>query len=168
MSIQQLPREILYNICQYLVAEDIVDFQKVLPEVLHCGIFPDEKKRIAHVRKEAKKRYENTVGIFKRYQFCKVRVIESEDSLHSKKILLKLYNEKIHTVVFKELEYFFRMKEFLRKRYNLLAQVMNLVEIEEEVEICPSCGKLNLGFQDFWWHLKFDYPHCFEFFSQYW
>ena len=39
MTLQQLPQEILYNICQYLDVQDVVDFQEALPEVLQCGIF---------------------------------------------------------------------------------------------------------------------------------
>ena len=45
MTLQQLPREILYNICQYLDVKDVVDFQKALPAVSQCGIFFDLKKR---------------------------------------------------------------------------------------------------------------------------
>ena len=44
MILQQLPREILYNICRYLDVKDVVDFQDALPAVSQCGIFSDLKK----------------------------------------------------------------------------------------------------------------------------
>ena len=54
MTLQQLPREILYNICQYFDVKDMVDFQKALPAVSQCGIFSDLKKENEQNRKVAK------------------------------------------------------------------------------------------------------------------
>ena len=58
MTLQQLPGEILYNICQYLDVKVLVDFQEALPAVSHCGIFSDLKKENEQNRKVAKEFYE--------------------------------------------------------------------------------------------------------------
>ena len=54
MILQQLPREILYNICRYLDVKDVVDFQEALPAVSQCGIFSDLKKENLQMQEELK------------------------------------------------------------------------------------------------------------------
>ena len=66
MSLQQLPREILYNICQNLDFKDMVDFQEAFPEVLQCGIFSNLKKENEQNRKVAKEFHDWLLYFYKK------------------------------------------------------------------------------------------------------
>ena len=159
MTLQQLPREILYNICQYLDVKVLVDFQEALPAVSHCGIFSDLKKENEQNRKVAKEFYEWLLFFYKKYGDFKERVLNSHGCLHGKIFVLNKINIKISAHLFEDLNVYYSVKEKLRKEHNLLAKVMNLREIEKEAEDCPSCKR---RYKDILNHLESDFPRCYE------
>ena len=159
MTLQQLPREILYNICQYLDVKDVVNFQEALPTVSQCGIFSDLKKENEQNRKVAKEFHEWLLFFYKKFGDCKERVLNSYGCLHGKIYVLNKINIKIADQLFEDLNVYYSVKEKLRKEHNLLAKVMNLKEIEKEAEDCPSCKR---RFEDILNHLESDFPRCYE------
>ena len=162
MTLQQLPREILYNICQYLDVKDMVDFQKFLPEVLQCGIFSDLKKENEQNRKVAKDFHDWLLFFYKKHGDCKERVLNSYGCLHGKIYVLNKINIKIADQLFEDLNVYYSVKEKLRKEHNLLAKVMNLEEIEKEAEECPSCKRRFVETEEILNHLESDFPRCYE------
>ena len=163
MTHQQLPQEILYNICQYLDVQDVVDFQEALPEVLQCGIFSDLKKEKLQIREEIKEFHEWILFFYRNREDGKARVINSDDSLHRKIFFSSLWNDIIiDDKTWQDLEVCFYEKERIRREHNLLAKVMNLEEIEEETEECPSCKRRFKETEDILNHLKSEFPYCYE------
>ena len=162
MTLQQLPGEILHNICQYLDVKDVVDFQEALPAVSHCGIFSDLKKENEQNRKVAKEFHEWLLFFYKKYGDFKERVLNSHGCLRGKIFVLNEINIKITDQLFEDLNVYYSVKEKLRKEHNLLAKVMNLREIEKESEDCPSCKRRFEETKDILNHLESDFPRCYE------
>ena len=162
MTLQQQPREILYNICQYLDVKDVVDFQDALPAVSQCGIFSDLKKENEQNRKVAKEFYEWLLFFHKKYGDFKERVLNSHGCLCGKIFVLNKINIKITDQLFEDLNVYYSVKEKLRKEHNLLAKVMNLRKIEKEAEDCPSCKRRFEETEEILNHLESDFPRCYE------
>ena len=163
MTLQQLPREILYNICQYLDVKDVVDFQKALPAVSQCGIFFDVKKENLQMQEELKEFHEWILFFYRYHEDGKARIINSDDSLQRKMFLLCLWNDMIiKDKTWLDLEVYYSVKEKLRKEHNFLARVMNLEEMEKEPEECPSCKRRFEETDDILYHLKYAFPYCYE------
>ena len=162
MTLQQLPGEILHNICQYLDVKDVVDFQEALPAVSLCGIFSDLKKENEQNRKVAKEFYEWLLFFYKKYGDFKERVLNSHGCLRGKIFVLNKINIKIADQLFEDLNVYYSVKEKLRKEHNLLAKVMNLREIEKEAEDCPSCKRRFEETEEILNHLESDFPRCYE------
>ena len=163
MTLQQLPREILYNICQYLDVKDVVDFQKALPAVSQCGIFFDVKKENLQMQEELKEFHEWILFFYRNHEDGKARIINSDDSLQRKMFLLCLWNDMIiKDKTWLDLEVYYSVKEKLRKEHNFLARVMNLEEMEKEPEECPSCKRRFEETDDILYHLKYAFPYCYE------
>ena len=95
MTLQQLPREILYNICQYHDVKDVVDFQEALPAVSQCGIFSDLKKENLQMQEELKDFHEWILFFYGNCEDGKARIINSDNSLQRKMFLLCLWNDMI-------------------------------------------------------------------------
>ena len=162
MTLQQLPGEILHNICQYLDVKVVVYFQEALPAVSHCGIFSDLKKENEQNRKVAKEFHEWLLFFYKKYGDFKERVLNSHGCLHGKIFVLNKINIKIADQLFEDLNVYYSVKEKLRKEHNLLAKVMNLREIEKEAEDCPSCKRRFEETEEILNHLESDFPRCYE------
>ena len=163
MTLQRLPREILYNICQYLDVKDVVDFQKALPAVSQCGIFFDVKKENLQMQEELKEFHEWILFFYRNHEDGKARIINSDDSLQRKMFLLCLWNDMIiKDKTWLDLEVYYSVKEKLRKEHNFLARVMNLEEMEKEPEECPSCKRKFEETDDILYHLKYAFPYCYE------
>ena len=163
MTLQRLPREILYNICQYLDVKDVVDFQKALPAVSRCGIFFDLKKENLQMQEELKEFHEWILFFYRYHEDGKARIINSDDSLQRKMFLLCLWNDMIiKDKTWLDLEVYYSVKEKLRKEHNFLARVMNLEEMEKEPEECPSCKRRFEETDDILYHLKYAFPYCYE------
>ena len=142
MILQQLPTEILYNICRYLDVKDVVDFQDALPAVSQCGIFSDLKKENLQMQEELKDFHEWILFFYGNCEDGKARIINSDNSLQRKMFLLCLWNDMIiKDKTWLDLEVYFYLKEKYLIEHNLLARVMNLEEIEKEAEECPSCKR---------------------------
>ena len=162
MTLQQLPGEILHNICQYLDVKDVVDFQEALPAVSLCGIFSDLKKENEQNRKVAKEFHEWLLFFYKKYGDFKERVLNSHGCLRGKIFVLNKINIKITDQLFEDLNVYYSVKEKLRKEHNLLVKVMNLREIEKEAEDCPSCKRRFEETEEILNHLESDFPRCYE------
>ena len=163
MTLQRLPREILYNICQYLDVKDVVDFQKALPAVSRCGIFFDLKKENLQMQEKLKEFHEWILFFYGNREDGKARIINSDDSLQRKMFLLCLWNDMIiKDKTWLDLEVYYSVKEKLRKEHNFLARVMNLEEMEKEPEECPSCKRRFEETDDILYHLKYAFPYCYE------
>ena len=162
MTLQQLPGEILHNICQYLDVKDVVDFQEALPAVSQCGIFSDLKKENEQNRKVAKEFHEWLLFFYKKYGDFKERVLNSHGCLCGKIFVLNKINIKITDQLFEDLNVYYSVKEKLRKEHNLLAKVMNLRKIEKEAEDCPSCKRRFEETEEILNHLESDFPRCYE------
>ena len=163
MILQQLPREILYNICRYLDVKDVVDFQDALPAVSQCGIFSDLKKENLQMQEELKDFHEWILFFYGNCEDGKARVINSDNSLQRKMFLLCLWNDMIiKDKTWLDLEVYFYLKEKYLIEHNLLARVMNLEEIEKEAEECPSCKRRFVETEEILNHLESDFPRCYE------
>ena len=163
MILQQLPREILYNICRYLDVKDVVDFQDALPAVSQCGIFSDLKKENLQMQEELKDFHEWILFFYGNCEDGKARIINSDNSLQRKMFLLCLWNDMIiKDKTWLDLEVYFYLKEKYLIEHNLLARVMNLEEIEKEAEECPSCKRRFVETEEILNHLESDFPRCFE------
>ena len=163
MILQQLPREILYNICRYLDVKDVVDFQDALPAVSQCGIFSDLKKENLQMLEELKDFHEWILFFYGNCEDGKARVINSDNSLQRKMFLLCLWNDMIiKDKTWLDLEVYFYLKEKYLIEHNLLARVMNLEEIEKEAEECPSCKRRFVETEEILNHLESDFPRCYE------
>lgn len=156
MSIQNIPLEMVSEICKYLKFGDILPLDEVLPTLSQCGIYflLGGKDVIVRNHRNLKKAEKNYQLIAK---YCKLiqRKLKKKKSQSQKKILMKT-SEEAGEMLITSLK--------LKHRYHIeqdkIATKMGFMIEKRKSPRCLSCKKSFKTVGSLCFHIAICYPFC--------